>query len=286
MPENDHLDHDLAAIAEHARRTGRLESAAVLRGRADRRRRRRYATVSVLGAATTVVLGAGIAAARPDGGITTALPGTSSPSVVVSSAPAPSAAPSAPPAPPSVSPSRTKVKPATSAARPKKSEDNPGPLSGERQLFIFTLFKGEEVPESVVAVTKEQQVEITLDYGERALFVPVRAAPEGDEYVIKTGRIRSGGEAFCWVVQGDGTAPGKVVIDACDLGDPRQMITIKEAGKDNQDRMTYTLRNGDRYLTYDPLGEDGFAAQDLGGKDPESTYVFIDRGESTIPELG
>jgi hypothetical protein len=76
------------------------------------------------------------------------------------------------------------------------------------------------------------------------------------------------------------------VADGCDLGDPRQRITITEAGEDVQERMTYTLRNGDRYLTYDPQGEDGFAAQDLGGKKPESTYVFIDRGDATLPTFG
>jgi hypothetical protein len=114
----------------------------------------------------------------------------------------------------------------------------------------------------------------------------VRTGPESDEYVIKTGRIRSGGEAFCWSVLNERTGPWQIVIDACDFGDPRQMITIREAGTDNQDRMTYTLRNRDRYLTYDPLGDDGFTAQDLGGREPDSTYVFIDRGASTIPTLG
>jgi hypothetical protein len=287
MPENDHLQYDLAAIAEYGHRTGRLDPAATVRARADRRRRRRYAGAGALGVAVTAVLGVGIAAARPpDDRNLTAQP---APSVSVSApaAAVPSARPSTPPTTPAVSASAKKKPSATATStRPRRSEDVADALSGERQLFIFTLFKGEEVPDSVVAVTKEQQVEITLDYGERALFVPKRVEPDGDEFLMQTGKIRVGGEPDCWSVEADGGGPADIVTAACDFGDRKQRITITEAGRDNQDRMTYTLRNGDRHLTYDPVGEDGFAAQNLGGEPSQSTYVFIDRGESTIPELG
>jgi hypothetical protein len=289
MPENDELDYDLAAIAEFGYRTGRLDSAATVRARADRRRRRRFAGAGALGVAVAAVLGVGIAAAVPpdDGTTVTAQPGAS-PSVSGSAPAATSAQPSAAPTTPSSSAAAATKKPSAkpTSSRPRRSEDVADALSGERQLFIFTLFKGEEVPDSVVAVTKEQQVEITLDYGERALFVPKRVEPDGDEFLMQTGKIRVGGEPDCWSVEADGGGPADIVTAACDFGDRKQRITITEAGYDNQGRMTYTLRNGDRHLTYDPVGEDGFAAQNLGGEPSLSTYVFIDRGESTIPELG
>ncbi|MCA2215128.1 hypothetical protein [Jidongwangia harbinensis] len=288
MSEND-LEYGLAAIAEHGHRTGRLDPAGAVRSRANRRRRRRFTAVGALGVAATVALGAGIATARPPADRTTSAQPTASRSAgVPSSAPAPPppAVSSAAVALPSVSTaqSRPKVKP--TSARPRRSEDRAGPLSGDRQLFIYLLYKGEEVPESVLAVTKEQRVEVTADYGDRALFVPDRDGSEGDEFLIRTGKIRSGGESDCWSVEADDGGPGEVVTAACDFGDQRQRITIEEAGKDNQDRMTYSMRNGDRYLTYDPQGQDGFAAQNIGDDNPDTTFVFIDRGESTIPTLG
>jgi hypothetical protein len=289
MSENN-LEYGLAAIAEHGHRTGRLDPAGAVRSRADRRRRRRFTAVGALGVAATVALGAGIATARPpDDREASSLPAAASRSAAVpSSAPAPPPTPASSAAPVSPSASASAPQPKTTSASPRKkrTEDQAGPLSGERQLFIFLLYKGEEVPESVVTVSREQRVEVAADYGERALFVPDRDGSEGDEFLIRTGKIRSGGESDCWSVGADDGGPGEVVTAACDFGDQRQRITIEEAGKDNQDRMTYTLRNGDRYLTYDPQGQDGFAAQNIGDDNPDTTYVFIDRGESTIPTLG
>jgi hypothetical protein len=62
MPD---FDDDLRALAGHAQRTGRLGPAAEIRGRADRRRKRRYAATAALGVALVAALGAGIAVAQP-----------------------------------------------------------------------------------------------------------------------------------------------------------------------------------------------------------------------------
>jgi hypothetical protein len=64
MPEQDLLQ-GLAALAEHAGRTGRLDAATAVRARADRRRRRRYVASAALGVVLTAVFGVGIALGQP-----------------------------------------------------------------------------------------------------------------------------------------------------------------------------------------------------------------------------
>lgn len=283
MPEND-LQSRLAQLAEHGHRTGRLAAAAAVRARADRRRRRRYAGTGTLGVVVVAALGAGIAAAQPRTGLAPAAPsGLASPSVAASIA---SVEPSVPSGSAATPPAAKPGSEPPGLAGPPLPEDTPSPLSGERQVFVFVLDRGQELPEAVLAVTKQQRVEVTVDYGERALFVPDPVAPDSDRYVIKTGKIRSGGEAFCWSVRANESTPSTIVTAACDYGDARQIFTVTEAGEDNQERMTYVIRNGDQHLTFDPVGEHGLIARDLGDTPPDTTYVFVDRGASTVPELG
>ncbi len=68
MPDHD-LDGDLAALARHAGRTGRLRTAADVRARGDRRRRNHRVATGALSLALLGALGTGLAfgqAGRPD----------------------------------------------------------------------------------------------------------------------------------------------------------------------------------------------------------------------------
>ncbi|WP_250001777.1 hypothetical protein [Actinoplanes sp. M2I2] len=76
MPD---VDEGLAALARHAARTGRLEPAAGVRRRADRRRRRRHAGALAAVVLAVVALGAGIAVAQPDRAGPAPLPPVNSP---------------------------------------------------------------------------------------------------------------------------------------------------------------------------------------------------------------
>ncbi|RZU49784.1 hypothetical protein EV385_1538 [Krasilnikovia cinnamomea] len=272
MPEHD-LDRGLAALARHAGHNGRLAPAADLRARADRRRKRRYAATGALGAVTAVALGVGIAAAQPHG---------------AGPAPAPPAAPASPsrsaiPTPSSPAPSESTSRTATPPTSGKPSRQDPAVLAGKRQVFLFVLHKGEEVPESVVAVTSSGRVGVTADYGDRALFVPVPTAPSSSEHLIKTGKLTAGGEPYCLRVRGNGSDPLTVVTAACDTRDPAQRFTFAEHGRDNQGRMTYAIRNGDAYLQWNPTGTSGLIAEELGDGNLDTTFVLIDRGAATLP---
>ncbi|BFU42844.1 hypothetical protein [Krasilnikovia sp. MM14-A1004] len=271
MPEHD-LDRGLAALARHAGHTGRLASAGDVRARADRRRKHRYAATGALGAVTAVALGVGIAAAQPGRGPTPGppLPAASPSTHSVSPVPSESTAPTTP----------TTSHPPTSRT---PSTQDPAVLSGKRQVFLFVLDKGVEVPESVVAVTPSGRVGITADYGDRALFVPVPTAPGSSEHLIKTGKLTAGGEPYCVRVRNNGSNPLTVVTAACDASDPAQRFVFAEHGRDNQQRMTYAVRNGDAYLRWNPTGTSGLIAEEIGDGTLDTTFVLIDRGAATLP---
>ena len=278
---DDNLDHGLAAIADHGHRTGRLAAASELRARGDRRRRRRYAATGAFGVVLAGALGVGIALARPP-------TDTPSPPVASASDPAPASAPPSviPSAAPSTSPpvSRPPSRPPASPSRPASGG---GVLSGDRQVFFFVLDKGSEVPESVPAVTSGGRVNITADYGDRALFVPVPKSPGSKQFLIKTGKLRSGGEALCLQVQSNGSDPLTLVTKACDTGEKDQSFKFDENGRDNQDRMTYLISVDGLYMRYDPNGPagTGLIVQESGEGDDLTSFVIIDRGKATIPAL-
>jgi len=175
--------------------------------------------------------------------------------------------------------------PTTSPAAAKTTEASAarsGPLSGARQVYFFVLNDGEEVPESALAVASSGRVEVTGDYSGRALFVPT---PSGSKRLIKTGTLRAGGEALCLKVRSNGSNPLTVVTADCDASDKAQLFTFDKEGKDNQDRMTYAIRNGDAFLHWNPTGTAGLIAEELGDAKLHTTFVAIDRGKSTVPAL-
>jgi hypothetical protein len=183
----------------------------------------------------------------------------------------------APSAPPSASPS-------PSASRsPKPSKGGKSVFAGDRQFYFFVLDKGVEVPESLLAATSAGKVEVNADFSSKALFVPTPDAPGSSDYLIKTGKLRKGGEALCLKVRSNGSDPLTLVTAACDSGDRSQVFTFVDKGKDNQGRRTYGISNEDAYLQWDPNGSSGLIAEELGDAKLNTTWVAIDRGKSTVP---
>lgn len=229
---------------------------------------RKIATLSVLTAA--LALAQGCAATTPG----TAAPAPSA-SATTTAEPSPSVSPSVA-ASPATSPSSSAAAPAASPS---------GLLSGKRQVFFFVLHKGAEVPDSVVAVTAKGRATITADYGDRALFVPVPTAPRSGKYLIKTGKLRTGGEALCLTVRGNGSNPLTLVTAACDAAEKDQQFTFQDNGRDNQDRTTYLIHVDGAYLRYDPDGRYGLIAEESGEGDDLTSWVMVDRGAAGLPDL-
>jgi hypothetical protein len=155
-------------------------------------------------------------------------------------------------------------------------------LSGKRQVMLFPLYKGEEVPDSVLSVQSNGRVAAIEDFGDRALFVPV---PQDGRFKILTGKLRNGGEASCLAVRKRGSNPLIVVTTACDASAKDQLFAFHKEGRDNQGRSMYGIENQSAYLQWNPQGQGGLIAEELGDAPLDSTFVLIDRGPATLPVL-
>jgi hypothetical protein len=201
------------------------------------------------------------------------VPTTAPASPSTSPAATPSHSTSSPPVPAGTSPSR----PARTTSKPALKGDV---LSGDREVFRFLLDQGEEVPEAVLAVQPDDdRGTVTSDFGVRALFVPVPVAPGGKQFLVKTARLRGGGEAYCWQLLDDAT----IHAVACDAGDAGQLLSFTPLERDNQGRQTYAIHNGEDHLKYQPTGESGLVAQLHRDDRLETTFVLIDRGSADLP---
>jgi hypothetical protein len=152
-------------------------------------------------------------------------------------------------------------------------------------VFFVPLDKGATVPDSVPAVTSTGRVDITEDFGDRALFVPVPKSAGSTEFLIKTGKLRSGGEPLCLQVQGNGSNPLTLVTKACDAAETNQLFKFDENGPDKQDRMTYLISVDGLYLHYSPGGRYGLIVEEPGEGDDLTSFVIIDRGGAALPAL-
>jgi hypothetical protein len=156
-------------------------------------------------------------------------------------------------------------------------------LDGKRQVFFLPLLDDTELPDSVLAVTHGGRIQVTDNYDDSALFVPVPSARGAKERLIKTGTLRAGGKPFCLQV-GKGTSTQSVVTAACDAGEPSQLFTFEASGEDDEGRTTYVVRSGGAFLQWHPLGETGLVAAELADSQPETTFALLDRGAAALPK--
>jgi hypothetical protein len=199
------------------------------------------------------------------------------PAEVVSSAPTPELSavpsPSVVTGPPSRSPS----------AAPSPAGDV---LSGKRQLYVLPLDDGHAVPGSIVSVTSAGRASITGDFGDRALFVPVPTRPGGDGFLLKTGKLRSGGAALCLMVKDNGSDPLTLATRACDAGEKDQTFTFTAEGKDGRGGTVWLIGVAELYLHWTPGGRYGLIVQESGEGDDLTHWVLVDRGPAGLPTPG
>ena len=210
-------------------------------------------------------------------------------------APAASATPAAPAASvPSAVPAASATPAGPAASAPSASATSglggaPAPsaaaaLDGKRQVFLLPLLNDTELPDSVLAVTAGGRIQVTDDYGDRALFVPVPSSSGAKARLIKTGTLRAGGEPFCLQVRANGANPLTVMTAACNAQEPTQLFTFESSGEDDEGRPTYAVRNRDAFLQWHPLGGIGLVAEELGDSTLETTFTLLDQGAATLPK--
>jgi hypothetical protein len=161
-----------------------------------------------------------------------------------------------------------------------------GALDGKRQVFFLPRIDDNELPDSVLGVTPGGRIQVTDDYADRALFVPVPKGRGAKERLIKTGTLRGAGEPFCLRVSSNGADPLTVVTAACDAAEPTQHFTFEAVGEDGDGRTTYAVRNGDAFLQWHPLGGIGLIAEELGDSPLETTFTLQDQGAAALSDAG
>ena len=158
----------------------------------------------------------------------------------------------------------------------------PGPagaLDGKRQVFLLPRLDDNELPDSVVGVTRSGRIQVTDDGGDRSLFVLVPRGGGSAERLIKTGSLRRGGESLCLQVQTDGV----VVTAACDAARPAQRFSFDKSGEDDEGDPVYAVRNRDAFLQWHPLGDVGLVAEKLGDAELATTFTVRDQGRAELP---
>jgi hypothetical protein len=164
----------------------------------------------------------------------------------------------------------------------------PGPagaLDGKRQVLFLPRLDDNELPDSVLAVTPGGRVQVTDEYADRALFVPVPRGGGAPERLIKTATLRGSGKPLCLQVSG-GAGPLTVVTAACDAGEPTQLFVFEPAGEDGDGRTAYAVRNRDAFLQWHPLGGLGLIAEEAGDSPIQTTFALQDQGAAALPDVG
>jgi hypothetical protein len=209
----------------------------------------------------------------------------------VSSAPT-SATPSAPPA---SSPAAPKPSATTSSTSGSGSGSGTGTGSGEgvfsgtRQVYLLP-----KNSEATLGVVQDGKIGLSEGFGDAELFVLTAVKPGGDQYWIRTAKLRKGGEALCLSAKlGSGGAPGIVRTTLCNASAADQLFRFRKTGESNG-KPTYTIYTGkDTFIVQDPTGEiadtgTGVAAVSIGEGTPDidTPFVLADKGKASMPTLG
>ncbi|OJF12475.1 hypothetical protein [Couchioplanes caeruleus] len=154
----------------------------------------------------------------------------------------------------------------TSSAAASPSPSAQDVFRGDREVLLLPVGSA-----ATLAVGETGWIELTDDFGDRALFVLTKA--DGDRYRIRTARLRTGGKASCIEV---GKA-GAVTAAPCDAAKNGQVFRIRRSGT------AYTLCTGkDTCLVQSPAS--GVRAVPLAAGTPGKDALFFvpDRGRASI----
>jgi len=234
-----------------------------------------FARISAVAAALAAMLAQQACAST---GSLSASGGVADPATSPATSPATASAGASPATSRSAASPASPASPATSSSRKATAPSNV--FSGDRQVYLLPLNS-----EATLAVGKSGRVELSEDFGDRALFVLTPVG--GGQYWIQTAKLRTGGEAYCLGVKGK-----NVSTVACDAAAGAQLFRFRKTGT-SDGKPRYTIRTGaDTYLVQDPQGTlnpggTGVAAIQIGEGTPDidTPFLLADRGRASMPNL-
>ncbi|BBH64387.1 hypothetical protein ACTI_10720 [Actinoplanes sp. OR16] len=201
----------------------------------------------------------GCSSQSPSTSPTVSPPVSVSPSAIVENSPTPSASP---------------IEERTTA--PAEEPAGPGTAPGlNRQVAFATVESGGD---RVLTVGSDGIVKLG-EYDDRALFV---AVPSGGGFLLKTGTLRAGGEAYCLQVHSPGGSnPLQLKIQACDAAEKDQVFTFPEPPADSPGRL---IEVAGLFALAGPEG-DKVIVQESGEGDFMTNFSVVDKGKAAIPAL-
>ncbi|WP_433826957.1 hypothetical protein ACQP2E_33325 [Actinoplanes sp. CA-015351] len=200
-----------------------------------------------------------------------------------SSASTPSASPTSPApaassaAPPVESTPAEESAPVTEAPA-TEAPAGPGSLPGLNRQVVFTTVAS--AGGDALTVGSDGILELAKP-GDRSLFVAVPVSSGAEKFLLKTGKLRAGGEAYCLQVHSPGGSRSlQIKIEACDASEKDQIFTFPEAAADSPGRLievaglfVQTTKEGE--VIAEESGDNGFL----------TNYAVEDRGKANIPAL-
>jgi hypothetical protein len=160
---------------------------------------------------------------------------------------------------------------------PGEAPAGPGAAPGlNRQVVFSTVESGGD---RMLTVGSDGVVKLG-EYSERALFA---AAPAGSGFLLKTGALRAGGEAYCLQVHSPGGSnPLQLKIAGCDTSEKDQVFTFPEPPADSPGRL---IEVAGLFALAGPEG-DKVIVQEAGEGDFMTNFTVTDKGKANIPTLG
>ena len=189
-----------------------------------------------------------------------------------------SAAPSAPS--PSASSSPASSSTVSSSPRPKPPATTRGAIfEGKRQVWLLP-----PLTEGTLAVGRDNVVDLSDDFGDRALFALVPTSPGSKKYLIKTAKIQKGGEPLCLSIKSNGSKPLSLVATLCDAGKNDQLFTFTDAGKNDAGKPTYRIgASGGIFLSAGSTS--GLVVEEVGDGPAPTGFLLPDKGAARLPAL-
>ncbi|MFG1607585.1 hypothetical protein [Actinoplanes sp. NPDC049265] len=165
-----------------------------------------------------------------------------------------------------------------------------GPVAANASAAPSDVFTGKREiniapsgTEGILSVSESGRVELADLAEDRALFVPVPTAPGSDQFMIKTGRLRVGGEALCLGVRNNGTSSLTVQSTACDASRSAQKFTFEPAGRNDSGRDLYYIGNRGAHFRITQAG--ALIVEETGDGPAPAAFALLDRGPSQLPDL-
>lgn len=154
--------------------------------------------------------------------------------------------PSAAAASPSISSAPSPALSASTPSRPAPSAGTPGRgvVPGPDQAFLLQAV--DRVEDPVLTVTAGGRIGTYpggADTGEREQFLLAPLSPGATTYLLKTARLREGGEPVC-----AGIVTGVLHVVACDAADRDQRVTLVARGADSSGAATFDLAVGGHHV--------------------------------------